>query len=259
MSPQSYEEMRTESAHFWPNTYPVALKYDPSQLVAFSCERPVADDSLDHLEPRGTAKDNTHWLPFVARCEAHFGFKDLKYLDLGCAGGGLVFDFATRRHLAIGLEGSDYSLVRRRAEWATIPNNLFTCDITRPFSLKSKENGNPIPFDVIGIWDALEHLAEARLETFFANVMTHLASDGLFCGTVSTREAHRSETGGNHHEIVQPRQWWDDAFAKAGFEPHPQQVFQFTDFPRGNGIIFPANFETHPEQGFHFVLRRRTR
>lgn len=252
---KSYEEMRGESAHFWPSGFPVALKYDPAELVDFRCKKPVADDSLDHLEPRGTAHDNTHWLPFVAKCEAYFGFRDLRYLDLGCAGGGLVFDFATRRHLAIGLEGSDYSLARKRAEWATIPRNLSTCDITHPFFLTERATGAPMLFDVIGIWDALEHLSEERLPAFFNNVRTHLSPTGLFCGTVSTREAAHSESGGNHHETVQPRAWWENLFSSHGLVGAAEDIFEFDDYPRGNGIIFPADFQLRPDEGFHFVLR----
>lgn len=256
MTQKSYEQMRAESGHFWPLGFLPSLKYDPADLIDFSCDRAIAEDSLDHIEPRGTANDNTHWLPFVVKCEAYFKYRDLRYLDLGCAGGGLVFDFATRRHLAIGLEGSDYSKVRRRAEWATIPNNLFTCDITFPFQVTERATGLPIRFDVIGIWDALEHLPESRLPTFFSNVRNHLSETGFFCGTVSTREASKSTHGGNHHETVRPRNWWEEIFRECGLAPLADQVFAFDDFPRGNGIIFPADFRAKPEEGFHFVLER---
>lgn len=250
----SYDDMRAASGHFWPSEYPVALKQRARDLIDLRCEKAVADDSLDHIEPRGTARDNTHWLPFVAKCEQHFGFRDLKYLDLGCAGGGLVFDFAIRRHFAMGLEGSDFSKINRRAEWATIPDNLFTCDITRRFDIIEKASGAAMQFDVIGLWDVIEHLPEERLDIFFANVRRHLAPDGLFCGTVSTREASHSGSGRNHHETVQPRAWWLDTFERHGLSM-TANVFAFQDFPRGNGIIFPANFAERPEEGFHFVLR----
>jgi SAM-dependent methyltransferase len=258
MSKKSYTEMRADCAHFWPPEFPVSIKYNPRELVDFRCDKPIADDSLDHIEPRGTARDNTHWVPFVAKCEEIFGFRDLRYLDLGCAGGGLVFDFAIRRHFAIGLEGSDYSLKCKRAEWATVPDNLFTCDITRPFLITDKRTQSPMLFDVIGIWDALEHLPEAHLDTFFENVRTHLAPDGLFCGTVSTRSASKSESGGNHHQTVQPRSWWDRQFLRSGFEPLSKSPFAFEEYPRGNGVIFPADFRAQPDDGFHFIVRRST-
>jgi len=257
MSTNRYDQMRAEALHFWPPGFPIELKYDPAALVDVSCNKRLADDSLDHLEPRGTASDNTHWAPFVARCEAYFGFRDLRYLDLGCAGGGLVFDFAIRRHLAIGLEGSDYSLRRQRAEWASIPGNLFTCDMTRPFRIIERATGAPLLFDVIGVWDALEHLGTERLPTFFDNVRTHLAPGGLLCGTVSTRAARSSASGGNHHATVQPRSWWEPTFAEHGLTPAPAAVFRFEEFPRGNGIVFPADFSVRPDDGFHFTLMKQ--
>ncbi len=51
--------------------------------------KPVAEDSVDHRFPHGTASDSTRWPRFVAACERLFGPR-LKFLDLGCAGGGLV-------------------------------------------------------------------------------------------------------------------------------------------------------------------------
>lgn len=252
----TYEQMRGEADHFWPRDFAFRPKYDPAELVAFDCERPLAADSIDHLEPRGTANDNTHWVPFVVRCEEYFGGRDLRYLDLGCAGGGLVFDFAFRRHVAIGLEGSDYSRLRGRAEWGRLPRHLDTCDITFPFAFTDRESGERYRFDVIGIWDALEHLDEKRLPVFFENVRAHLAKDGLFAGTVSTRPAKLSESHRNHHATVRPREWWETLFDAQGFEP-VDGVFAFDDYPRGNGIIYPADFKARPDTGFHFTLKAR--
>jgi 2-polyprenyl-3-methyl-5-hydroxy-6-metoxy-1,4-benzoquinol methylase len=256
MSKVAYEQLRAECAHFWPPGYPLVPKYDARELIEFRCEKAIATDSLDHIEPRGTAKDNTHWVPFIARCEAIFGFRDLRYLDLGCAGGGLVFDFLARRHFAIGLEGSDFSLLRRRAEWATIPHHLFTCDITHPFRVLERATGETLHFDVIGIWDALEHLPEERLPTFFSNVAAHLSPQGVFCGTVSTREASASTGDRNHHATVKPKCWWETVFANHKLELIEPSPFELNDFPRGNGILFPADFSLRPDDGFHFVARK---
>ena len=92
-------------------------------------EQPVAYDSLDHIDPVGTIRDNTRHYGFYNKCRSIYG-KSLSFLDLGCAGGGLVFDFALNGHVAIGLEGSDISKILARTNWRTIPDNLFTCDIT---------------------------------------------------------------------------------------------------------------------------------
>ena len=39
---------------------------------------------------------------------------------------------------AVGVEGSDYSQRHKRAEWATIPDHLFTTDATVPFQLSEE-------------------------------------------------------------------------------------------------------------------------
>jgi SAM-dependent methyltransferase len=249
----NYDQWRGSADHFWPRDFTFLPKYDPAALADFSCERSLAADSIDHLEPRGTANDNTHWVPFVVRCEEHFGGRDLRFLDLGCAGGGLVADFALRRHLAVGLEGSDYSKARGRAEWGRLPQHLHTCDITYPFAFAERTSGDPFRFDVISIWDALEHLDETRLPVVFENVRAHLAEGGLFVGTVSTRAAKASTGERNHHATVQPREWWERTFETEGFRP-VEGVFAHEDYPRGNGVIFPADFKASPDTGFHFTL-----
>jgi hypothetical protein len=53
---------------------------------------------------------------------------------------------------------------------------------------------------------------------------------------------------------VRPKDWWEAAFAKAGFVPRRPEPFLFEDYPRGNGNNFPANFRENPETGFHFAL-----
>ena len=50
-----------------------------------------------------------------------------QFLDLGCSGGQLVIDYIDRGHLGIGLEGSNYSVINKRANWPKYHNkNLFT-------------------------------------------------------------------------------------------------------------------------------------
>ena len=191
---------------------------------------------------------------FVAACERVFGPK-LKFLDLGCAGGGLVLDFVLRGHDAMGLEGSDYSLIRQRAEWRTLKNRLMTCDITQPFKVR-RANGEAMSFDVISAWDVLEHIPEDALPVLFRNISEHLQPKGIFTGTVSTRSARVAPDGTNYHATVRPRNWWLDAFAKAGLVFRVPDPFGFEDYPRGNGNNHPANFRTEPGTGFHFVLGR---
>jgi 2-polyprenyl-3-methyl-5-hydroxy-6-metoxy-1,4-benzoquinol methylase len=214
--------------------------------------KPVAEDSVDHRFPHGTASDSTRWPRFVAACERLFGPR-LKFLDLGCAGGGLVLDFVLRGHDAMGLEGSDYSLVRQRAEWRTLKHRLMTCDITQSFKIR-RPNGEAMAFDVISAWDVLEHIPEAALPILFKNIVEHLAPQGIFTGTVSTRSARVAPDGTNYHATVRPKAWWLDAFAAAGLVFRVPDPFEFEDYPRGNGNNYPANFSTQPDSGFHFSL-----
>jgi hypothetical protein len=82
------------------------LKHNDS--IQLKTEHPIAYESDDHLNPYGTAQDNTRNPRFVDKCVRLYKDK-MSFLDLGCSGGGLVFDFALRGYDSIGLEGSDYS------------------------------------------------------------------------------------------------------------------------------------------------------
>src|SRR5262249_488147 len=93
--------------------------------------KPVAYDSPDHLGPVGTANDNTTNPRFNRKLFAYL--PDVRLLDIGCAGGGLVKSIIDDGGFAVGIEGSDYSKQRRRAEWATIPDRLFTADAAGAF------------------------------------------------------------------------------------------------------------------------------
>ncbi|WP_461659022.1 class I SAM-dependent methyltransferase [Methylorubrum aminovorans] len=217
---------------------------------------PIAADSVDHLYPHGTANDNTHWPRFVERCEEVYGY-DLAMLDLGCAGGGLVYDFAVRGHDAYGLEGSDYSLRQQRAEWSTIPDRLFTCDLTKPFALMLEESSSAYNFDVITAWDVMEHIPEEALATFFANVRAHLKPHGIFVGTVSTRPAREAPDGRNYHATIRDKEWWLACFEQNGLRPTTPEPFAYEDYPRGNGNNYPANFMLQPGTGFHFCMDMR--
>ncbi|MGB1548571.1 MAG: hypothetical protein ACPHIA_08600, partial [Alphaproteobacteria bacterium] len=70
--------------------------------VAIKTDYPVALASNDHLHPRGTMNDNTRHPRFVTALREWLG-DDLSYLDLGCAGGGLVFDFLINGFEAYGI------------------------------------------------------------------------------------------------------------------------------------------------------------
>ncbi len=86
----------------------------PDPEITVETAHKVATYSLDHIHPLGTATDNTRHPWFVAASALLFN-GPLSVLDIGCSGGGIVFDFLQHGHNAIGIEGSDYSFLQRRA------------------------------------------------------------------------------------------------------------------------------------------------
>lgn len=224
----------------------------PSDLRLVA-ERPVALDSADHLHPRGTAADDTRHPRFVSACEALFPGRTLHHLDLGCAGGGLVWDFLSAGHQSWGVEGSDYSQRARRAYWRVAPGRYFTADITRPFQL-IRGDGRPAIFEVITAWEVLEHIAEADLPTLFGTIRTALTADGLFVASISTLP--EAEGGVVWHATLRDRAWWLARAAENGLVPS-SRGFDAADFPRGSGNPRSPDldFRRDPAAGFHLVLQ----
>ncbi len=215
-------------------------------------EHPVAYDSIDHIDPAGTIDDNTRHYGFYNKCRLLYG-ENLSFLDLGCSGGGLVFEFALNGHVAIGLEGSDISKTLARANWRTIPDNLFCCDITKEFELRDCTKNATSCFNVISCWEALEHIPESSLEGLFNNIKRHSEDGGIFIGSVCTRPSRRE-----HHVTVKDESWWMDQFSEHGFRVmlKAEIDFEFYEFCRP----FPdteIDLRKHPNEGFHFVAQKR--
>lgn len=216
-------------------------------------QHPIALESPDHLFPRGTANDDTHRVEFVLACERVIGKPLLVMMDLGCAGGGLVEDFLRRGHIAYGVEGSDYSLLRKRAAWGKFPENLGLADVTKPFRLMD-DTGKIVWCDVISAWEFLEHIAEEDLPQVFNNVLAHLAPEGIFVGSVS---CERDELDGHvWHQTVRPKDWWVEQFVKNGLEIEENHGFLHEEYARGNGNGPGPDYREQPDAGFHFVARR---
>jgi 2-polyprenyl-3-methyl-5-hydroxy-6-metoxy-1,4-benzoquinol methylase len=218
----------------------------------------VASESADHIFPEGTAVDNTRSSSFCRKCETFFGRKIL-YMDLGCSGGGLVFDFLINSNFAVGVEGSDFSLNSKRAEWRIIPNNLFTADITKPFSFKSKSKNSIYKFDVISSWEVLEHIESHDLKQVFKNVSNHLKDDGIFVGSIGIMPSFAKPSGEALHVTVEKPDWWMDLLDKNGFKPMVNQPFEYLDFCRGvgNGYCDPNYRDQTVSIGFHFVVQKK--
>jgi len=180
---------------------------------------PVAKDSLDHVEPKGTAQDNSRNRRFNWKLYDLYRDLDrpLRILDLGCAGGGFVRDCVYDGRMAVGIEGSDYSAELGRAEWLLLGGRfLFTADITRPFEVRTLEEdpapGARVAFDVVSLWEVLEHIAEPDLPTVFANIRSHLAPGGLVIASISDEPLP-------HHRTRQDVSWWAAYFEREQLTP----------------------------------------
>jgi SAM-dependent methyltransferase len=183
----------------------------PVPTYTFVCETkyPVAYGSPDHIAPKGTAENNSTNKKFVLHMDAklvhEFGKDNLCYMDLGCSGGQLVADFMKLRWTTVGLEGSDFSLKHRRANWATLAGtHLFTCDITKPYQIIS--DGHPAKFHLITAWEVMEHIATPDMGLVFRNIVNHLEEGGYFIA--STTETSDIHNGLELHQTRWPNAAW---------------------------------------------------
>ena len=212
--------------------------------------KPVAFDSPDHIQPWGTSRDNSISLAFNRKLTWWLSTSKLRVLDLGCAGGGFVKSILDRGGFAVGVEGSDYSRLTKRAEWATIPDQLFTADLTEPFQLlevdgEGKEH--PAQFNVITAWEVIEHIHREKLHAVFENIWRHLSPHGVVVASVSPNE--EIIQGVRLHQTVEKKDWWVSKFLDFGFVHHPQVCAYFADdWIRG---------EDNAPGSFHLVLTRR--
>lgn len=188
-------------------------------------DHPIAIDSPDHLQPRSTARDNSINLNFNRRLlQLYPEGKKPSVLDFGCAGGGMVKTLIDDGCVAVGLEGSDYNRINQRAEWATIPDYLYTCDLSYPFVLHTG-NGKPHKFDVITAWEFMEHIAENRIATLIDNMRKHLKPGGLVIGSISDCDSICD--GVQHHQTRKPFWWWNEQFGKHEFERRTDYEMHF--------------------------------
>ncbi|HEV8541268.1 MAG TPA: methyltransferase domain-containing protein [Verrucomicrobiae bacterium] len=217
----------------------------PPFRVILKAEREVAIASPDHILPWGTKRDNSQNPRFNDKVYKLFPrYKEmLKVLDMGCSGGGFVKSCFDEGCLAVGLEGSDFSKKLRRAEWRTIPEYLFTCDITGNFDIFLEFNNKTdrLIFDIITSWEVMEHIAEADLATVAVNVKKHLAPTGLWIMSVSPNE--EVINGVRLHQTVKDKPWWIQKFASLGLHHREEFVHYFnTQFVRGPKYGGPGSF-----------------
>lgn len=174
-------------------------------------EHPVATESLDHKFPAGTKNDNSTSKKFVMEMQERLNSWNHSVLDLGCSGGQMVRDFIGIGWHGVGIEGSDYSRLHGRANWPELDGiNLFTCDITKPFTVTHHmvSGGRPYEFGLITMWDVIEHISERDLYTVFDNVIKHLKPGGIFVATTSEQSA--KDNAGNELHVTR---WSHDKWA----------------------------------------------
>lgn len=218
----------------------------PMPKFVLDAKKLIAEDSPDHIAPRGTKQDNSYNPLFNKKLYALFEDSQLHVLDFGCAGGAFVKACVDDGHAAVGLDGSDYSKNTGRAEWVTIPDNLFTCDITAEFQIKDATSDTlaDAKFDVITAWEFMEHISQEDLIKVCENATRHLKDGGLWILSI----ADFDEVVGavNYHQTVQSKEWWEEFFISMGFTNHPELEEYFgDDWVRG---------PLQGSQSFHFVL-----
>ena len=169
-------------------------------------EYSIAKDSLDTIHPFGTINDNTICPEFVDKIHNYFNGPVL-FMDLGCAGGGLVKEFIDNGHLAIGLEGCPSNKHHQRHEWKNIPNNLFTCDITKEYTVEY--DNIKATFDVITAWEVMEHIKIEDIQQLCTNIVNHLDYNGFFAMSISTAKDP-------YHVTLMDKDWWIETFKNNG-------------------------------------------
>lgn len=232
--------------------------FNAAGILELKTDYPIALSSNDHINPDSTTEGVSRPTLFVQNCIDVLG-SNIKSLDLGTGAAGLVFEFAMNDVLAVGVDGSDFCRTNRIGYWPLLPHNLFTCDITKPFSFVSRDTQAVTNFDVITMWEVLEHIAEQDLAGLLVNIGRHLNERGYFIGSISLLE-YVDSTGSPYHVTLKPRDWWKAKFIESGLvmlETHP---FNEKLFCRGNGPRFQDfhNYALNPNEGFLFVAQKRS-
>jgi hypothetical protein len=208
--------------------------------ISIDTRKPIAYDSPDHLQPHGTAANNTTNPRFNQKLFRLIPAPRVRLLDIGCSGGGLVKSILDDGGFAVGVEGSDYSLKHKRAEWATIPGHLFTADATEPFQLsETDESGRRIPltFNVITAWEFFEHIPEQGLAAIAKNILNHLAPGGIVMASIA--DYADVVNGVPLHQTIHMRPWWVEAFARLGFD-RQEEVEKYFGFDMVRGLPIDA-------------------
>lgn len=194
---------------------------------------PIAKDSLDHIQPLGTAADNHTSIGLMEEIVAYFEQRKVNVLDIGCSGGEMVIDFVRNGHTAVGIEGSDYSVVNQRANWPIYHKiSLFTCDATKRYEIMNDEE--PLQFDCIMAWEVLEHIKLEDMPIFFSNINRHLKPNGIFIASVSMHGLDPQ-----HVTVLLEETWRKDVLPQyfGSIQPYPFKSWLRDDI-RSSSFVF---------------------
>lgn len=207
-------------------------------------DHPVALTSYDYLYPLGDIygwRENKYSQKFNDKLFAKF---QGDVLDLGCSSGSFVRSCLRDGRNAFGLEGNDYALKHKWADWATIPNNLFLSDITYPFIVHTGDN-TPHQFGIITAWEVLEHIKKKDLPQLFSSIYKHLAPTGIFIASISNKESLNKKFSVDLHRIHEDARWWTEKLLEAGFVRDKESESYF-----GNDWV------RNERNGFHLVFKK---
>jgi len=216
-------------------------------VIKIVTEHPIAYESPDHIMPHGTARDNSTNPGFIIEAENMFKGEPFRTLDIGCSGGQLTIDFAAKGHLAVGVEGSDYSVKHQRANWPEYHNRLlFTADATKPFSVTFANE--PIKFDLITAWELIEHIHPNDLNALFKNIAANLSDNGIFVASIS--QNHDVINGVVLHQSVYNEIDWRFNILQ------PDAAFEGTDL---EVVQYPFHNKVRADAGsFHIGVRHKS-
>lgn len=201
--------------------------------ITINTDTPIAFDSPDHLYPTGAKGDNNTSIGLIEELEARYG-KDFSIMDWGCSFGQFIVDCHERGHVAVGLEGASYP-PEHSPNWKQYHNKvLFSCDVSRPFTVEA--DGKPLLFDIITMWEVLEHFPPERLDQVMQNVHKHLKSGGTFIGSIG-KYSSPSVEGVELHLSLFPEAHWRDTIMAPYFTYGP---YPFVHHTRDD--VWNANF-----------------
>ena len=250
--------IESSTDRIWRQTYLIHFAKESDHRWYVRTDHPLAFSSDDHLLPRGAISDNSRNARFNVRLYDWLKYPEgIHLLDLGCAGGGFVRSLLEDGHAAIGLEGSDAAKRSLLGEWGNIPHHLFTCDITRDFSVVDKQ-GTAVVFDVVTAWEVLEHIAEEQIHKLLGRISHHLRPGGLLICSIDLLPDGNPLTGAIYHKTLKDATWWRAAFSSQGFDIIRDHPFATADFVRGNGGSLKDWFPDE-KTGIHIVARSAPR